>query len=207
LAQAGGRAQDAQAGLPRAHIRDWRRTLSSIHCFSHLVVFAKLRGFAADSRLMSLDRKAPPAGFHWPVRVYFEDTDAGGVVYHATYLRFLERARTEWLRALGFEQDRLRAKQGVLFVVRRLTIDYVRPARFNDRLRVTTSLCGSGQASFDFAQAVLNDDHGGVCCRASVSVACVDVERMRPTRVPKEILNALSGALSGSVQPEVIDGI
>jgi acyl-CoA thioester hydrolase len=72
--------------------------------------------------------------FSIPVRVYYEDTDAGGVVYYANYLRFLERARTEWLRALGFEQDDLRVRLGILFAVRRVSADYLRPARFNDRL-------------------------------------------------------------------------
>jgi acyl-CoA thioester hydrolase len=174
---------------------------------------------------MTLEREAPPAAFQWPVRVYFEDTDAGGVVYHATYLHFLERARTEWLRALGFEQDRLRAEQGVLFVVRRLAIDYLRSARFNEQLTVTASLSGRGPASFDFAQSVLNGADASVCCRATVNVACVDAERMRPTRIPKPILHALSGVLSGTAtaagtaneagtelhpgtqQPETLDGI
>jgi len=168
---------------------------------------------------MTIEREAPPAAFHWPVRVYFEDTDAGGVVYHASYLHFLERARTEWLRALGFEQDRLRAEQGVLFAVRRLTIDYVRPARFNDQLIVSTSLSGRGAASFDFAQQVLNVADGELRCRATVNVACVDVERMRPVRVPSAILHALSGVLSsplsgarpdtlpGTAQSEIVDGI
>ncbi len=81
--------------------------------------------------------------FRWPVRVYYEDTDAGGVVYHANYLLFMERARTEWLRALGFEQDALRREAGVQFSVRRATIDYLRPALFNDLLTVTVALTGT----------------------------------------------------------------
>jgi acyl-CoA thioester hydrolase len=81
--------------------------------------------------------------FTWPVRVYWEDTDAGGVVYYANYLKFLERARTEWLSALGLEQDRLAEEAGVVFVVRRVEADYLRPARFNDRLGVD---CESGGA-------------------------------------------------------------
>lgn len=162
---------------------------------------------------MTLKCEAPPAAFQWPVRVYFEDTDAGGVVYHATYLHFLERARTEWLRALGFEQDRLRAEQGVLFVVRRLAIDYVRSAGFNDQLVVTASLSGRGPASFDFAQSVLSGADGSVYCRATVNVACVDAERMRPIRIPNAILHALSGAPSGTEiqagteKPEIVNGI
>jgi acyl-CoA thioester hydrolase len=141
----------------------------------------------------------PSAAFRWPVRVYFEDTDAGGVVYHATYLNFLERARTEWLRALGFEQDRLREEQGVLFTVRRLGIEYRSPARFNDQLTVTSSLSGHGGASLDFEQTVWRVADGGLCCRASVNVACVDAARMRPTRIPAVILDAMAGIASGPV--------
>ncbi|MEJ1469461.1 MAG: YbgC/FadM family acyl-CoA thioesterase, partial [Candidatus Sedimenticola sp. (ex Thyasira tokunagai)] len=74
--------------------------------------------------------------FIWPVRVYYEDTDSGGVVYYANYLKFMERARTEWLRQLGFEQDELLEKEGILFAVRRVAVDYLRPARFNDELLV-----------------------------------------------------------------------
>ncbi len=140
----------------------------------------------------------PSAAFRWLVRVYFEDTDAGGVVYHATYLHFMERARTEWLRALGFEQDRLRADQGVLFVVRRMGIEYRGAARFNDLLVVTSRLSGQGRASLDFEQTVLREADGSLCCRASVNVACVDAERMRPTRMPQGILAALSGFVIGT---------
>src|SRR3970040_1078279 len=85
--------------------------------------------------------------FSWPVRVYYEDTDLGGVVYYANYLKFMERARTEWLRALGFEQTTLAREHGVVFVVSSLTIDYLQPAAFNDELAVTVELekLGAGQ--------------------------------------------------------------
>ncbi len=86
-------------------------------------------------------------GFSLPVRVYYEDTDSGGVVYYANYLKFMERARTEWLRSLGFEQDALREREGVIFAVRRAEIDYRKPAVFNDLLTVTADLSGSGRAS------------------------------------------------------------
>jgi acyl-CoA thioester hydrolase len=141
----------------------------------------------------------PCAAFRWPVRVYYEDTDAGGVVYHATYLNFMERARTEWLRALGFEQDRLREEQGVLFVARRAGIEYRSVARFNDRLTVTASLSGRGRASFDFAQEVLRDDDGVVCVRASINIACVDAASLRPVRIPEAILLAIDS--------EIVDGL
>jgi acyl-CoA thioester hydrolase len=141
----------------------------------------------------------PCAAFRWPVRVYYEDTDAGGVVYHATYLNFMERARTEWLRALGFEQDRLREELAVLFVARRLGIEFRGAARFNDRLTVTASLSGRGRASLDFAQEVLRDDDGVVCVRASINIACVDAASLRPVRIPEAILLAIDS--------EIVDGL
>lgn len=139
--------------------------------------------------------QAPP--FKWPLRVYYEDTDAGGVVYHARYLHFMERARTEWLRSLGFEQDRLRSEQGVLFAVRKMTLDFVRPARFNQELLVSSRIIGNGRASIDFAQQVADagDDH--VYCRGTVNVACIDATRLRPARIPGVILQALMPASNG----------
>lgn len=131
-----------------------------------------------------------PAPFVWPVRVYWEDTDAGGVVYYANYLRFLERARSEWLRSRGFEQDCLRAEAGLIFVVRRVEIDYLAPARFNDQLDVQCSLAELRRASLVVAQAI--ERAGEVLARASVNLACVDAERFKPAR----ILPALSLSLS-----------
>ena len=133
--------------------------------------------------------------FRWPVRVYYEDTDAGGVVYHANYLLFMERARTEWLRVLGFEQDVLRREAGVQFSVRRASIDYVRPARFNDLLTVTVALSGVGGASLELAQAVVRDADGVVCCRGAVQIACVDAETLRPARIPKQLLTEIAHGL------------
>ncbi len=92
--------------------------------------------------------------FIWPVRVYYEDTDSGGVVYYANYLKFMERARTEWLRQLGFEQDELLEKEGILFAVRRVSVDYLRPARFNDELLVSASISKQGRASLTFQQEI-----------------------------------------------------
>ena len=92
--------------------------------------------------------------FFWPVRVYYEDTDCGGVVYYANYLRFMERARTEWLRALGFEQDVLATQHGVIFAVRSVALDFIRPARFNDLLRVGAGVVERRAASLTFAQEV-----------------------------------------------------
>jgi len=120
--------------------------------------------------------------FSWPVRVYYEDTDAGGVVYYANYLKFTERARTEWLRALGFEQTDLAEQHGIVFVVRSASIDYLRPARFNDGLRVTVELIKVGAGQIELAQRVLRGDE--LLARAAVKVACVGLRTMRPVRMP-----------------------
>ena len=134
------------------------------------------------------------AVFDWPVRVYYEDTDAAGVVFYANYLRFMERARTEWLRVLGFEQDALREHHGILFAVRDLTLDYLSPARFNDLLTVTSALAHRGGASLEFAQSVLRTADRTCCCRGRVKVVCLDAATLRPRRMPEFLV---SGILSG----------
>ena len=120
--------------------------------------------------------------FDWPVRVYWEDTDAGGVVYYANYLKILERARTEWLSALGLEQDFLVRDAGVLFVVRRLEADYLRPARFNERLLVRSRLSELGRASLVMVQDILRGSEHLLGAR--VQVACVEPVGFRPARIP-----------------------
>lgn len=120
--------------------------------------------------------------FSWPVRVYYEDTDAGGVVYYANYLSFMERARTEWLRASGFEQPQMAAEYGVLFVVRAASIEYLRPSRFNDSLQVTVEVVNVGGSRIRFLQRVLRDDED--IARATVDVVCVDTGSFRPVRLP-----------------------
>lgn len=127
--------------------------------------------------------------FTWPVRVYWEDTDAGGVVYYANYLKFLERARSEWLRARGFEQDALRDEAGVLFVVRRVEIDYLAPARFNDALEVTVRLEDAGRARLVVRQELVRD--GARLAEAVVTLACVAAVNFKPARIPLPILEAL----------------
>jgi acyl-CoA thioester hydrolase len=128
------------------------------------------------------ETSTPTPTFAWPVRVYWEDTDAGGVVYYANYLKFLERARTEWLSALGLEQDRLAEEAGVVFVVRRVEADYLRPARFNDRLQVECRLTALNRASLEMAQRVTRDDE--ILLQAVVRVACVERVTFRPARIP-----------------------
>jgi acyl-CoA thioester hydrolase len=133
--------------------------------------------------------------FSWPVRVYYEDTDAGGVVFYANYLKFMERARTEWLRSLGFEQDALRERDGVLFLVRRVAMDYLQPARFNDLSQVPTSIVGRGGASLAFRQEVVREADRGLCCRGEVKVACLDARSLRPTRIPPTLMAEIADVL------------
>jgi len=125
-------------------------------------------------------------GFNWPVRVYWEDTDAGGVVYSANYLKFLERARTEWLRELGIGQTELAGRDGVMFVVRRVQADYLRPARFDDILAVRCGLREVGRASLVMEQAVMRGDE--TLLTARVKVACVGAASFRPAKIPDPIL-------------------
>ena len=123
--------------------------------------------------------------FTWPVRVYYEDTDAGGVVYYANYLKFLERARTEWLRAHGFEQPELADRYGVVFVVRSLAVNYLRPSLFNDSLHVTVELVKVGAGQIDLAQRVLRGDE--VLLTAGIKIVCVGTKTFRPVRIPAPV--------------------
>jgi acyl-CoA thioester hydrolase len=125
--------------------------------------------------------------FSWPVRVYYEDTDCGGVVYYANYLRFMERARTEWLRSLGVEQDRLKEQEGILFAVRHVTLDYLKPARFNDHLEVISRVTEHGRASLTFEQTITRLDgetRTELCC-GQVKVACLTADSFRPCPIPE----------------------
>jgi len=132
----------------------------------------------------------PAAEFCLPVRVYYEDSDAGGVVYYANYLRFMERARTEWLRTLGFEQDELSRDPGVVFAVRACTLEFRKPARFNDLLEVTVRVIRLGGASLTFAQQVRC--HGELMCEGEVRVACLDAQQFSPRPLPETMLGRLS---------------
>ena len=125
---------------------------------------------------------AVPEPFIWPVRVYYEDTDAGGVVYYANYLKYAERARTEWLRNLGFEQTALARVHGIVFMVRSAAVEYLKPARFDDALRVTVELIKVGAGQIDLAQHVLRGDEP--LARVQVKIACVALGTMRPVRMP-----------------------
>jgi acyl-CoA thioester hydrolase len=134
----------------------------------------------------------PPTetGFFWPVRVYYEDTDAGGVVYYANYLKFYERARTERLRALGFEQDQIRDEYGLVFAVRSVHVEYLKPARFNDALRVTADMSDIRRASVVFHQTIIHAD-GDRLSEARVRVVCLDAGSFRPAPIPDHLLEQL----------------
>ena len=130
--------------------------------------------------------------FVWPVRVYYEDTDSGGVVYYANYLKFMERARTEWLRSLGFEQDQLLRQHGMIFAVHRVEVAYHRPARFNEALQVSASIIHKGRASLTFYQEVRRMDDKALLCDGQIKIACVDLHKMRPKPIPKKIFEEIT---------------
>lgn len=134
--------------------------------------------------------------FSLPTRVYWEDTDAGGVVYHAQYLAFMERARTEWLRALGLAQEKLKAEHDVVFVVRDMQVDFHKPAKLDDLLDVGVQLRQCRKASFSFAQQVVRD--GQLLVSATVRCAAVKASAFAPTAIPE----ALHAQLKALEQPE-----
>ena len=135
---------------------------------------------------MSVTADAKP--FEWPVRVYYEDTDAQGVVYYANYFRFMERARTEWLRALGVDQVGLMEDERRIFVVTQTSAEFLVPARFNDEIVVTARLAGLSRATFDIEQNIYRDSlDGELLLRGSVKAAYLNADTLRPTRVPASI--------------------
>lgn len=129
--------------------------------------------------------------FTWPIRVYYEDTDSGGVVYHSNYLNFMERARTEWLRSLGIEQDRIVDEFGVIFAVRSLSIDYLKPAVFNDALEVRSRIDKLGKASISFEQTIVRTGDELLLSRAGVKVACISAGEKRAVAIPEQLLKNL----------------
>jgi len=137
--------------------------------------------------------------FLWPVRVYYEDTDSGGVVYYANYLKFMERARTEMLRSLGFEQDQLIKEQGVIFAVHSLSVKYKKPAVFNDKLLVKTKISHCAKASLDFVHTIVRASDKTELCLGDVKVACINVEKFTPRMIPEiMLLKIKQGVVSGS---------
>ena len=131
-------------------------------------------------------------GFSLAIRVYYEDTDAGGVVYYANYLKFFERARTERLRALGFEQSELQKREGILFAVRTVVVDYLKPARFDDSLLVTADIEDLKRASLTFVQRIFrSDEPEQPLCLARVRVVCLSAEQFTPRPIPDELLKRI----------------
>ena len=137
--------------------------------------------------------------FILPIRVYYEDTDAGGVVYHSNYLKFFERCRTEWLRQLGYEMDELAKTDNIMFVVRALNCDYLRPAKFNDELFVSAEIIETGRTSIIFEQKVMRADNNKVDCeilaKGNVTVVVVDTNKFKPKRMPKQILESIKSVI------------
>jgi acyl-CoA thioester hydrolase len=131
--------------------------------------------------------------FQFPIRIYWEDTDAGGIVFYANYLKFFERARTEWLRALGLNQQRLREQTGGMFVVADAAIQYHRPARLDDELIVTAALHEKGRSSLTIVQQALlkqeqPDARPALLCAGQVRIGWVDSATLRPARIPNFLL-------------------
>ena len=127
--------------------------------------------------------------FIWPIRVYYEDTDAGGVVFHSNYINFFERARTEMLRAMGCEQDELTVNEGIIFVVRSVQVDYLSPARFNELLQVSAEVTLAKKVSLTFEQLITRGDV--VLCTSTIRIACLDALTMRPKAIPENLLELL----------------
>ena len=130
------------------------------------------------------------ASFSWPVRVYYEDTDTGGVVYYANYFKFMERARTEWFRSFGVMQDELSRTRGVLFAVRSARVDYLKPARLDEQLNVSIELGRCGPASIVFLQQVRRE--GEVLCRGEIKIACLKTADFSPTAIPEDIVSRIN---------------
>lgn len=133
------------------------------------------------------------ATFQWPMRVYWEDTDAGGIVFYANYLKFFERSRTEWLRSLGIEQQRLRESSGGIFVVTETTVRYHRPARLDDELIVTARLMEKGRASLIIAQSALlkSEREQVLLSEGTIRIGWVEAASLKPARIPVHLLDRL----------------
>jgi acyl-CoA thioester hydrolase len=148
---------------------------------------------------MNMPSSRPKAEFRftWPVRVYYEDTDAGGIVFYANYLKYFERARTEWLRAGGVDQRRLEEESGVVFVVRRTALDYFTPARLDDLLTIGSRIARIGGASLDFEQEAWRGDE--LLARGTIRVACVACATLKPSPLPAHVEAALQGGPAAPV--------
>ncbi len=135
-----------------------------------------------------MSERVEPENFSWPVRVYWEDTDGGGVVYHAAYLCFCERARTEWLRARGIEQERLRALSDIVFVVCDVNLKFRKPARLDDLLDISVEVLERRSASMTFQQRLVRRSDGALLVEARLRVACLQASSFRPRPIPDDLL-------------------
>ena len=157
-----------------------------------------MTGLARNARPVRRKEQVPiQQAFQWPVRIYWEDTDAGGIVFYANYLKFFERSRTEWLRSLGIEQQFLKESTGCMFVVTDAALRFHRPARLDDLLTVTACLVESGRASMTIKQkALLKSEHPGnppetLLCDGTIRIGWVDSLSLKPGRIPASILDSL----------------
>ncbi len=151
---------------------------------------------------MSSNKNTTPREFSWPVRVYYEDTDSGGVVYYANYLKFMERARTEMLRSMGFQQDLLQQEPGIIFAVHSASIKYRKPARFNDELNVVTFITSLGKASIRFKQSVYLvstlqadkpvDGAAVLLAEADITIACLNAKKFKTQSIPAQIITKIN---------------
>ena len=130
--------------------------------------------------------------FKITIRVYYEDTDAAGIVYHANYLKFMERARTEWLRQVGYDQRQLAREQNVGFVVRKMTIDFIKPAKLDDQLEIVSALARCGRASMLFEQTVTHKHQ--ILCQAQVKVGCIDLQTGSPQPMAEALYREIKDA-------------
>jgi acyl-CoA thioester hydrolase len=137
--------------------------------------------------------------FRFPLRIYWEDTDAGGIVFYANYLKFFERARTEWLRSLGHEQEKLRAETGTVFVVTDTRVRYLKPARLDDLLSVTVALEHAGRAMMTIAQQAFRPSPSGeneLLAEGTIRIGCVNAGTFKPQRIPNAIAASLPAFLA-----------
>ena len=130
--------------------------------------------------------------FEFPIRIYWEDTDAGGIVFYANYLKFFERARTEWLRALGVGQQVLREREGGMFVVSETSVKYLSPARLDDELIVTAALKEAGRVALTIEQSAFLKSSGTLLCQGNIRIGWVDAHTLKPARIPAEVILTLS---------------
>jgi acyl-CoA thioester hydrolase len=144
-----------------------------------------------SSRIPNPDSRLSPT-FAWPIRIYWEDTDAGGVVYHARYLHFFERARSEWLRVAGIGQQDLRAGEGVVFVVHAMELRFNAPARLDDLLTATVMPLERRSASFSVAQELRREPEARALVEARVRIACLDAAAFRPRPIPEHLLDVIA---------------